>query len=319
MSVSAASTVFVYLVQASNRSTGVKTVVSAAAVPGTFVTAFLIMLLTMLILAPARLRDDARRALAEHSGPPVLPVHHIESAQIYITSSGHGHLYAVVACCPRHRRRPITWAVTRESAWAFVAEAFPGTFLPVPAEYGDHLVSFEVPGDGGVDDTWRRRIRIHSGGVIELLWRLPDPAPDPAGPALPLVEMCRPITLLATAVHHGAYARLFPRPFGRRRRMQWFAGAGIGMTLDGNYLRCERIAFPGREPGFRANRAYVATEGYCYDMRQSAAPADLIRLILEDQLRRSGYDDTGGAIDDALAALESSPEAGGDHPTERIG
>ena len=124
----------------------------------------------------------------------------------------------LVACAPSRSLRPAS--IDPDLAIAFIRSAFPGMFPDEPALSLPHQgVKFTISPQGSPSDgyawAWATG-RVDLSVIISL-----EPGAD-GGYVIPVLEILRPIALLAEAVSGPAYSRLY----GRTRLARCRTGRG---------------------------------------------------------------------------------------------
>jgi hypothetical protein len=126
---------------------------------------------------------------------------------------------------------------------------------------------------------------------------------------IPLMDVLRPITLMATAVSGPGYARVYGETRTRLpRRFDWFIAVSTTfLRPDAGTVQWDGITFPGRVPQ-RAGSTQVnfcPIGGYSRDSLQNwKAGTDVavtLAAFLEDFLKQNGYHDVAEAIADVIA------------------
>jgi hypothetical protein len=226
-------------------------------------------------------------------------------------SGGRSQITIVVACAPRSALRHGR-ALDPHRALAFLNGVVSDGFAMPPSQSSGHAVGYQVGNDaaGGWDPV--RAGVVWSNGLVELLVRPRSEIDDEDHLLVDLVSVAKPIYDLATAVRDGRYRRLFGWRT-RNRRLDWFVfltNYASDTTKGQRYW--DDLIFPGRRPTFRATNHYGAAPNFglgaerLRGRRQRTDPEEIVRAVLGDLLRESGWvEGNDDAVADVLTALRS--------------
>jgi hypothetical protein len=238
----------------------------------------------------------------------------------------------LVACAPSRSLRPAS--IDPDLAIEFIRSSFPGMFPDEPAlSLPREGVKFTVSPEGSPSDgfawAWASG-RVDLSAIITL-----EPGPDGRF-VIPVLEILRPVALLADAVSGPAYSRVYGKTRTRLpRRFDWFIAVSTDLVRpsDGATVPWSDLEFPGRRPKRAGADQYpfCPPGGYAGSRLRGSNPrrpvSELLALFLDDFLKQNGYHAIGDAVADtieAAAPLQSAgraeiatPRAGANSPAER--
>ena len=238
----------------------------------------------------------------------------------------------LVACAPSRSLRPAS--IDPDLAIEFIRSSFPGMFPDEPAlSLPREGVKFTVSPEGSPSDgfawAWASG-RVDLSALITL-----EPGPDGRF-VIPVLEILRPVALLAEAVSGPAYSRVYGKTRTRLpRRFDWFIAVSTDLVRpsDGATVPWSDLEFPGRRPKRAGASQYpfCPPGGYASSRLRGWNPrrpvSELLALFLDDFLKQNGYHAIGDAVADtieAAAALQSAdraeiatPRAEANSPAER--
>ena len=238
----------------------------------------------------------------------------------------------LVVCAPSRSLRPAS--IDPDLAIEFIRSSFPGMFPDEPAlSLPREGVKFTVSPEGSPSDgfawAWASG-RVDLSALISL-----EPGPDGRF-VIPVLEILRPVALLAEAVSGPAYSRVYGKTRTRLpRRFDWFIAVSTDLvrTSDGATVPWSDLEFPGRRPKRAGASQYpfCPQGGYASSRLRGWNPrhpvSELLALFLDDFLKQNGYHAIGDAVADtieAAAALQSTgraeiamPRAGANSQAER--
>jgi hypothetical protein len=238
----------------------------------------------------------------------------------------------LVACAPSRSLRPAS--IDPDLAIEFIRSSFPGMFpdepaLSLPREGVKFTVSLEGSPSDGFAWAWASG-RVDLSALITL-----EPGPDGRF-VIPILEILRPVALLAEAVSGPAYSRVYGKTRTRLpRRFDWFIAVSTDLVRpsDGATVPWSDLEFPGRCPKRAGASQYpfCPPGGYASSGLRGWNPlrpvSELLALFLDDFLKQNGYHAIGDAVTDtveAAAALQSAvraeiatPRATANSPAER--
>jgi hypothetical protein len=153
----------------------------------------------------------------------------------------------LVACAPSRSLRPAS--IDPDVAIEFIRSSFPGMFPDEPAlSLPREGVKFTVSPEGSPSDgfawAWASG-RVDLSALITL-----EPGPDGRF-VIPVLEILRPVALLAEAVSGPAYPRVYGKTRTRLpRRFDWFIAVSTDLVRpsDGATVPWSDLEFPGRRP-----------------------------------------------------------------------
>lgn len=237
-----------------------------------------------------------------------------------------------VACAPSRSLRPAS--IDPDLAIDFIGSSFPGMFPDEPAlSLPRERVKFTILPEGSPSDgfawAWASG-RVDLSALISL-----EPGPDGQF-VIPVLEILRPVALLAEAVAGPAYSRVYGKTRTRLpRRFDLFIAVSTDLVRpsDGATVPWSDLEFPGRRPRRAGASQYpfCPPGGYASSRLRGWNPrrpvSELLALFLDDFLKQNGYHAIGDAVADtieAAAALQSvgraeidKPRAGANSQTER--
>ena len=235
----------------------------------------------------------------------------------------------LVACAPSRSLRPAS--IDPDLAIEFIRSSFPGMFPDEPAlSLPREGVKFTVSSEGSPSDgfAWASG-RVDLSALITL-----EPGPDGRF-VIPVLEILRPVALLAEAVSGPAYSRVYGKTRTRLpRRFDWFIAVSTDLVRpsDGATVPWSDLEFPGRRPKrpAPASTRSAPPGGYASSRLRGWNPrrpvSELLALFLDDFLKQNGYHAIGDAVTDTTetAALQgagraeiATPRAAANSPAER--
>ena len=237
----------------------------------------------------------------------------------------------LVACAPSRSLRHAS--IDPDLAIEFIRSSFPGMFPDEPAlSLPREGVKFTVSPEGSPSDgfawAWASG-RVDLSALITL-----EPRPDGRF-VIPVLEILRPVALLAEAVSGPAYPRVYGKTRTRlARRFDWFIAVSTDLVRpsDGATVPWSDLEFPGRRPKragasqypFCPPGGYASSRLRGWNPRRSVS--ELLALFLDDFLKQNGYHAIGDAVTDTTeaAAIQSAgraeiatPRAAANSPAER--
>ena len=169
-------------------------------------------------------------------------------------------------------------------------------------------VKFTISPDGSPSDgfawAWASG-RVDLSALISL-----EPGPDGRF-VIPVLEVLRPVTLLAEAVSGPAYSRVYGKPRLRRpRRFDWFISVSTDLVrpADGATIPWSDLEFPGRRPRRAGASQYpfCPPAGYASSRLRNWNPrrpvSELLAVFLDDFLKQNGYHAISDAVTDTTKA-----------------
>jgi hypothetical protein len=218
----------------------------------------------------------------------------------------------LVACAPSRSLRPA--GIDPDLAIPFIHSSFPGMFPDEPAlSLPREGVKFTVSPEGSPSDgfawAWASG-RVDLSVLISL-----EPGADGRF-VIPVLEILRPITMLADAVSGPAYSRVYGKThLHLPRRFDWFIAVSTDLVrpADGATVPWNDLEFPGRRPQRAGASQYpfCPPAGYASARLRNWNPrrpvSDLLTLFLDDFLKQSGYHAIGDAVADTIEAA-AAPE-----------
>ena len=238
----------------------------------------------------------------------------------------------LMACAPSRSLRPAS--IDPDLAIEFIRSSFPGMFPDEPAlSLPREGVKFTVSPEGSPSDgfawAWASG-RVDLSALITL-----EPGPDGRF-VIPVLEILRPVALLADAISGPAYSRVYGKTRTRLpRRFDWFIAVSTDLVRpsDGATVPWSDLEFPGRRPKRAGASQYpfCPPGGYASSRLRGWSPrrpiAELLALFLDDFLKQNGYHAIGDAVADTIEAAEAlqgagrveiaTPRAGANSPVER--
>jgi hypothetical protein len=152
----------------------------------------------------------------------------------------------LIACAPSQAIRKSD--IDPDRAIPFIRQSFPGLFLEEPSlSLPQQGVKFTVASGGSPSDgfAW-----AWANGRVDLTVDIQlDCEPDQRF-AIPIVDVLRPIVMMAAAVSGRGYTKVYGKTRTRlRRRFDWFIGVSMTYTHPSAYtIAWDDITFPGRRP-----------------------------------------------------------------------
>ena len=229
----------------------------------------------------------------------------------------------LVACAPSRSLGPAS--IEPDLAIEFIRSSFPGMFPDEPAlSLPREGVKFTVSPEGSPSDgfawAWASG-RVDLSAIITL-----EPGPDGRF-VIPVLEILRPVALLAEAVSSPAYSRVYGKTRTRLpRRFDWFIAVSTDLVRpsDGATIPWSDLEFPGRRPKRAGANQYpfCPPGGYASSRLRGWNPrrpvSELLALFLDDFLKQNGYHAIGDAVADTIVAAEALQSAGrAEIPTPR--
>lgn len=213
----------------------------------------------------------------------------------------------LLACAPSRSLHHSS--IDPDLAIPFIQSNFPGMFPDEPAlSLPREGVKFTISPDGSPSDgfawAWASG-RVDLSVIISL-----EPGPDGRF-VIPVLEVLRPITLLAEAVSSPAYSRVYGKPRLRQpRRFDWFIAVSTDLVrpADGATIPWSDLEFPGRRPRRAGVSQYpfCPPAGYASSRLRNWNPrgpvSELLAVFLDDFLKQNGYHAISEAIIDTTEA-----------------
>jgi len=216
----------------------------------------------------------------------------------------------LVACAPSRAIRES--GIDPDRAIPFVRESFPAMFPDEPSmSLPQEGVKFTVSTSGSPGDgyawTW-------GSGRVDLAVDVVLDCDASQRFVIPLLDVLRPIALMANAVSGPGYAKLYGTTRTRlARRFDWFIAVSMNfLRPDACTTEWDDIAFPGRRPprAGSGQRTFCPVVGYAAaklrNWKAGSSVADLLAVFLEDFLKQNGYHDVADAVSDAVTAAMAS-------------
>jgi hypothetical protein len=261
----------------------------------------------------------ARRAVAamwRRSRPDHRAIHQQPAWGLgHVGTTGLPSVRFIAACAPSRSLRDAE--IDPDAAIRYVRDRFPGIFPNQPAYSSPREgVRFDLT-DGTRSDGYAW---VWATGRVDLCLGI-EPAPATDGQiVLPILDILRPLALLASAVASPAYTDIFGKPrFFLRRRFDWFIGVGGELTRsDHGTVSWDDLSFPGRRPERAGTRQhpFCPPTGFARDQLTNWNPrrpvTDLLAAFLNDYLKTNGYHHVDNAITDTLAAFEQADHGASD-------
>lgn len=221
----------------------------------------------------------------------------------------------LVACAPSRSLRPAS--IDPDLAIEFIRSSFPGMFPDEPAlSLPREGVKFTVSPEGSPSDgfawAWASG-RVDLSALITL-----EPEPDGRF-VIPVLDILRPVALLADAVSGPAYSRVYGKTRTRLpRRFDWFIAVSTDLVRpsDGATVPWSDLEFPGRRPKRAGASQYpfCPPGGYASSGLRGWNPrrpvSELLALFLDDFLKQNGYHAIGDAVADTTEAAVALHGAG---------
>jgi hypothetical protein len=223
-----------------------------------------------------------------------------------VSAGGQCSVRLLVACAPSRAIRQSD--IDPDRAIPFIRESFPGMFPDEPSLSLPHEgVKFTVASQSSPSDgfAW-----VWVGGRVDLAVDIQlDCGPDQRF-IIPLLDVLRPIAMMASAVSGPGYAKVYGKTRTRLpRRFDWFIAVSMTCTHPSAYtMEWDDVAFPGRRPprAGSGQRTFCPSGGYAAaklrNWKAGSSVAELLAVFLEDFLKQNGYHDVADAITDAVAA-----------------
>jgi hypothetical protein len=216
----------------------------------------------------------------------------------------------LVACAPSRSIRESS--IDPDRAIPFIRESFPGMFPDEPSLSLPHEgVKFTVSNDDGPSDgyawAWASG-RVDLAVDVQLNGELGQRF------VIPVLDVLRPIALMADAVSGPGYARVYGKTRSRLpRRFDWFIAVSMNfLRPDAGTVEWDDIAFPGRRPprAGSGQRTFCPVGGYAAaklrGWKAGSSVTDLLAVFLEDFLKQNGYHDVAEAVTDTVTAAMTS-------------
>jgi hypothetical protein len=212
----------------------------------------------------------------------------------------------LVACAPSRAIRRS--GIDPDRAIPFIRESFPGMFpdeasLSLPQEGVEFTVSsYGDPGDGYA---W-----AWASGRVDLAVNVQLDGEPGQRFVIPVLEVLRPIALMANAVSGPGYTKVYGTTRTRlAHRFDWFITVSMNFRRpDACTMEWDDIAFPGRRPSRAGSgqRTFCPVGGYAAaklrDWKAGSSVANLLVMFLEDFLKQNGYHDIADAVTDSVTA-----------------
>jgi hypothetical protein len=212
----------------------------------------------------------------------------------------------LVACAPSRSIRRSD--IDPDCAIPFIRESFPGMFPEEPSlSLPQEGVKFTVASHGTSGDGYAW---AWVSGRVDLAVDVPlDCGPDQRF-FLPLIDVLRPVALMAAAVSGLGYAKVYGKTRTRLpRRFDWFIAVSMTITHPSALtVEWDDVAFPGRRAprAGSGQRTFCPVGGYAAaklrNWKAGSSVTELLAVFLEDFLKQNGYHDVADAINDAAAA-----------------
>jgi hypothetical protein len=207
----------------------------------------------------------------------------------------------LVACAPSRSLHP--GSIDPDLAIPFIQSGFPGMFPDVPAlSLPREGVKFTISPDGSPSEGYAW---AWASGRVDLCVAISlEPGPDGRF-VIPVLEILRPIALMAEAVSGQAYSRVYGKSrFRIPRRFDWFITVSTDLVrpADGATVPWSDLEFPGRRPKRAGASQYpfCPPAGYASSRLRNWNPrrpvSELLALFLDDFLKQNGYHAIGEAV-----------------------
>jgi hypothetical protein len=246
----------------------------------------------------------ARRIRPDHAALHARPAWALPASGI---SGNRSAIRVLAACAPSRSLRPRN--IDPDLAIPFIRSSFPGLFPDEPAiSLPREGVKFTVSPDGstsaGFAWAWASG-RVDLSAVIELEARPDDRL------IVPVLEILRPVALLAKAISSPAYSRVYGKTRTRLPRwFDWFIAVSTDLVRpgDGATVPWDDLEFPGRRPQRASASQYPSCPpgGYARSRLLNWSPRrplpELLAAFLDDFLVQNGYHGAGQAIADTIRA-----------------
>lgn len=258
----------------------------------------------------------AQRVRPDHAALHARPAWALPASGV---SGNRSAIRVLAACAPSRSLRPRS--IDPDLAISFIRNSFPGMFPDEPAvSLPREGVMFTVSPDGSTSDgfawAWASG-RVDLSAVIGL-----EPRPDGRF-VIPLLEVLRPITLLANAISSPAYSRVYGKTRTRLpRRLDWFIAVSTDLVRpgDGATVPWDDLEFHVRRPQRAGASQYPSCPpaGYASARLRNWNPrrplAELLAAFLDDFLKQNGYHSVDQAIADTIGAATAAEPAAGKEP-----
>jgi hypothetical protein len=127
---------------------------------------------------------------------------------------------------------------------------------------------------------------------------------------IPLLDVLRPIAMMASAVSGPGYAKVYGKTRTRLpRRFDWFIAVSMNFLYPtATTTEWDDVTFPGRRPprAGSGQRTFCPVGGYAaaklQNWKAGSSVTELLAVFLEDFLKQNGYHDVANAITDAVTA-----------------
>ncbi|HEV2254425.1 MAG TPA: hypothetical protein VGS06_14625 [Streptosporangiaceae bacterium] len=212
----------------------------------------------------------------------------------------------LVACAPSRAIRQS--GIDPDRAIPFIRESFPGMFPDEPSmSLPQEGIKFTVASQGSPSDGYAW---AWASGRVDLAIDIQlDCGPDQRF-SIPLLDVLRPIAMMAAAVSGPSYAKVYGKTRTRLpRRFDWFIAISMDYVHPGALtIEWDDVTFPGRRPprAGSGQRTFCPVGGYAAaklkNWKAGSSVAELLAVFLEDFLKQNGYHDSASAITDAVAA-----------------
>jgi hypothetical protein len=198
----------------------------------------------------------------------------------------------LVSCAPSRAIRVSD--IDPDRAIPFIRASFPGMFPDEPSmSLPQEGVKFTVAAHGSPGDGYAW---AWANGRIDLAVDIPlDGGPDQRF-VIPLLDVLRPIALMAAAVSGRGYSTVYGRTRSRLpRRFDWFIAVSMNFTHPSAWTaEWDDVEFPGRRPprAGSGQRAFCPVGGYAAarlrSWRAGGPVGELLAVFLEDFLKQNG-------------------------------
>jgi hypothetical protein len=188
----------------------------------------------------------------------------------------------------------------------------------LPTEGVKFTVAGEGSPSGGYAWAW-------ANGRVDLAVDVPLDCESDQRFMIPVLEVLRPVALMAAAVSGPGYAKVYGKTRLRlRRRFDWYIAVSMNyLHPPASTTQWDDIVFPGRRPprAGSGQRTFCPAGGYAgaklRDWKARSSVADLLAVFLEDFLKQNGYHDVADAVADAVAAATTAEAPAISAPTVR--
>lgn len=228
-----------------------------------------------------------------------------------VSAGGRCSVRVLIACAPSRAIRQL--GIDPDRAIPFIRESFPGMFPDEPSlSLPREGVKFTVAKDGNSGESY---VWAWAGGRVDLSVDVDLDCGLDQRFTIPILDVLRPIAMMATAVSGPGYAKVYGKNRTRLpRRFDWFIAVSMNFTHPGGWtVEWDDVAFPGRRPprAGSGQRTFCPVGGYASaklrDWKAGSSVAELLAVFLDDFLKQNGYHDVGDAITDAVTAATVHP------------